>query len=410
LRILRVPGFMLSRGLALLALLAFTLAAAGESRPALARGGKEKPGAGPMGGTIRDSATTLSVPLDDELSLVVGLPERFWLQCPRILPVPTSLAGRGLIAQYMNARGGSVSMLYLGCVPLSPAGDGLTLEQRAQHAAADFAVGLAKAYGGVEWELFSGPVAVAPTHVKVDGKKVSGWRAKRYSARPKDYGGPDSVFSGECALFVPPGQQVGSEQLAYIALDAKQGGTTLDKVLEQLAIKPTRQANPTGRRAQLNDLFESADAGRFPVRQIAFDLPAGFALTPAVFATRGEWVFIEERLGADGRPNARLQIRQRLTDRAGPPSADATQERGNHTASTLGPVEEVPLAVPGKRAYVFTHASTDAGASAASTAVVRVDDMILLLTWTTFGEGAAGPPDLAAFNGLVKSLDYAVRW
>ena len=400
----------LRRSVALLVLLMLASGPLAPSRPALARGGKEKPGAGPMGGTIRDSATTLSVPLDDTLSLVVGLPERFWVQCPRILPVPTSLAGRGLIAQYMNARGGSVSMLYIGCVPLSPAVDGLTLEQRAQNAASDFAVGLAKAYGGVDWELFSGPVAVAPAHVKVDAKKVAGWRTKRYSSRPKDYGGPDSVFSGECMLFVPPGQPAGAEQLAYLALDAKQGGTTLDKVLEQLSVKPTRHVNPKGRRAQLIDLFESADAGRFPVRQIAFDLPAGFALTPAVFATRGEWVYIEERLGADGRPNARLQIRQRLTDRASAPLADATQERGNHTAATLGPVEEVALAVPGKLGYVFSHASTDVGASAASTAVVRVDDMTLLLTWTTLGDGAAGPRDHAALLGLVKSLDYAVRW
>ncbi len=394
----------------LVALTLLALAALASDQTASARGGKEKPGAGPMGGTIRDAATTLSVPLDDTLSLVVGLPAQFWVQCPRVLPVPTSLAGRGLIAQYMNARGGSVSMLYLGSVPLSPAVDGLTLEQRTENGASDFAVGLAKAYDAVDWEVFSGPVGVAPTSLKVDGKKVAGWRTKRYSSRPKDYGGPDSVFAGECLLFVPPGQPAGSEQLAYIALDAKMGGTTLDKVLEQLSVKPTALVNPKGRRTQLIDLFESADAGRFPVRQIAFDLPAGFALTPAMFALKGEWVYVEERLSAQGRPDARLEIRQRLADRASPALADADKERGNHTKDGLGAVEEVPLAVAGQKGFAFSHAPTLEGASAALTAVVRVDDMTLLLTWSTLGDAAAATRDHAALVALLKSLDYAVRW
>ncbi len=397
------------RRVVLVALALLALSALASDRPASARGsggGKQNP----MGSTIRDAATTLSVPLDDERSLVVGLPAQFWVQCPRVLPVPTSLAGRGLIAQYMNERGGSVSMLYLGSVPLSPAVDGLTLEQRTQNGASDFAVGLAKAYDAVDWELFSGPVAVAPASIKVDGKKVAGWRTKRYSSRPKDYGGPDSVFAGECLLFVPPGQPAGAEQLVYLALDAKMGGTTLDKVLEQLSVKPTPQVNPKGRRAQLIDLFESADAGRFPVRQIAFDLPAGFALTPAMFTLKGEWVYVEERLNGEGRPDARLEIRQRLADRASPALADADKERGNHTKDGLGATEEVPLAVAGQKGFVFSHAPTLEGASTASTAVVRVDDMTLLITWSTLGDDAAATRDHAAFVALLKSLDFAVRW
>jgi hypothetical protein len=383
------------------------LGALASDRSASARGGGQK---NPVGETIRDAATTVSVPLNDTLSLVVGLPERFWVQCPRVLPVPTSLAGRGLIVQYMNARAGSTSMLYLGVVPLPPAVDGLTLEQRTQNGASDFAVGLAKAYDAVDWELFSGPVAVAPANIKVDGKKTPAWRTKRYSTRPKDYGGPDSVFTCECVMFVPLGQAAGAEQLVYVALDAKAGGTTLEKVIEQLSVKPTRLAHPAARRLQLNDLFASAEADRFPVRQISFDLPAGFAPTLAMFALKGEWVYVEEHLDAEGRPDARLEIRQRLADKGSPPTADAEKERSNLSKEGMGAIEEVPLAVAGQKGLAFSHAPTLEGAKAASTAVVRVDDMTLILTLSTLTDAAAAPADHAKLVTLLKSLDYAVRW
>src|SRR5687768_8182684 len=112
----------LRRGLALVAATAALLATGDD---ASAKGGPPRPRrAGgrdePIGAPIRDVATRLSVPLDDDRSFVIGLPPRFWVQCPRVLPTRTSLDGDGVIAQYLNLRGGTVSMLYVGAVPVSP--------------------------------------------------------------------------------------------------------------------------------------------------------------------------------------------------------------------------------------------------------------------------------------------------
>jgi hypothetical protein len=253
---------------------------------------------------------------------VLGLPERFWVQAP-INTVPTSLDGDGVIVQYINFRGGSVSMLYAGVVPLS-AGDG-PREQRASDTALDFAATLGDKYQRVDWSIFSGPVAVAPAPLKVDGVKVAAWRSKKYSTRPAAaYGGPTSVFTGELLMFHPPG----SDKLAYVALDFKGGGTTLDKAIEHLSLKKTREVNPKGRRVQLLDLKESAnDPSRFPVRLVAFDMPAGFVVTPDVLKLTGEWVYVEDRLDATGRRDAVLRIQQRPADGTKPLTQDRDDER-----------------------------------------------------------------------------------
>lgn len=409
----RAPGLA---SLARRTVVATTLAVAAALAPAPsadAKGGPPRPAPRPtvkeepINAPIRDVPTTVSVPVDAETSLVLGLPERFWVQAPRINTVPTSLDGDGVIVQYINFRGGSVSMLYAGVVPLS-AGDG-PREQRASDTALDFAATLGDKYQRVDWSVFSGPVAVAPVALKVDGVKVAAWRSKKYSTRPAAaYGGPTSVFTGELLLFHPPG----TDKLAYVALDFKGGGTTLDKAIERLSLKKTREVNPKARRVQLLDLKESAnDPSRFPVRLVAFDMPAGFVVTPDVLKLTGEWVYVEDRLDAAGRRDAVLRIHQRPADTTRPVTKDRDDEYAFHREEERGPVAEVPLAVKGATAWVFEHPSPRDGAGTrAMTAVLRLDDMTLLLTWTTFGDAAAVARDRATFTALLASLEHTVRW
>ncbi len=382
------------------------------SPTASAKGGPPRPqGPGlrdePVGSPLREAPTTVSVPLTDDTSLVLGLPERFWVQTPRINTVPTSLEGDGTIVQYLNHRGGTVSMLYAGVVPLS-AGDG-PIETRAANTALDFAATLADKYARVDWSIFSGPVAVAPVAMKVDGVKVAAWRSKRYSTRPAAaYGGPTSVFTGECLLLHPPGL----EKLVYVALDFKGGGTTLDKATERLAFRKTREIHPKARRVQLVDLKESAnDPSRFPVRLFAFDMPAGFVVTPEVLKLTGEWVYVEERLDATGKRDAVLRIQQRPADTTKPVTQDRDDELAFYRAEERGPATEVPLATKGQSAWLFAHPSVRDGADVrAMTAVLRLDDMTLLLTWATFGDAAALERDRATFTALLQTLEQTVRW
>jgi len=404
------PGLASLAGLCLGLVVAIALLAGAPC--ASAKGGPPRPpGAGlrddPVGSPLRESPTTVSVPLTDDTSLVLGLPERFWVQTPRINTVPTSLEGDGTIVQYLNHRGGTVSMLYAGVVPLS-AGEG-PLETRAANTALDFAATLADKYARVDWSIFSGPVAVAPVALKIDGVKVAAWRSKRYSTRPAAaYGGPTSVFTGECLLLHPPGL----EKLVYVALDFKGGGTTLDKATERLAFRKTREVNPKARRVQLIDLKESAnDPSRFPVRLFAFDMPAGFVITPEVLKLTGEWVYVEERLDAVGRRDAVLRIQQRPADTTKPVTQDRDDEMAFYRAEERGPATEVPLATKGQVAWVFAHPSVrDSADVRAMTAVLRLDDMTLLLTWATFGDPTAVERDRAAFVALLQTLEQTVRW
>ena len=392
--------------------LALLLLAASGAREAGARGGSPPPrpplgSDEPTGTQIHTVPTTLSVPLTADQSVVIGLPERFWVQCPRYGPVPTCLEGQGLIAQYMNARGGTVSMLYFGVVPWLPAIAGEATEARVQRTVLEFGTSLAQKYARVDWTLLGGAVTFAPIPMKLDGHKASAWRTPRYSSRPVSYGGPRSQFSGECLLFQPPGV----ERLVYVALDAKGGGTTLDKVTEQLSVRPTTAVNPTGRRAQLVDIAEAADTSRFPVRQLAFDLPAGFVLTPALLELKGEWVYAEARLDAKGAQDAVLRMQQHAADPSTTLAKDHETERGIWQAAERGPSEEVPLAVKGQTAWVFSHPSPQDGPAArAHTAVLRLDDQTLVITWVSLGDAAQIAKDRAAFVGLVGSIDLVARW
>lgn len=373
------------------------------------KGGAPK-AAGPVelrGLPIRDLPTTVSVPVSADLSLVLPLTERFWVQCPRHLPVPTSLDGQGLIVQYMNPRGGSVTMLYAGSVPLGPALDGDAPDARASRAAADFAAMLAQKYARVDWTLTSAPVTLAPATLKVDGKKVPGWRTARYTSKPREFAGPDSVFVGECVLLHPEGTDV----LVYVALDAKAGGTTLDKAIERMAFKPTRGLFPAGRRLQLNDIA-LAEGGRFPVRLMAFDLPAGFAPTPALAALTGEWVYVEERLpAAGGASDAVLRIEQRTADPAQSVEQDAATEHAIWPEADRTALEAVDLSVRGHKAYLFSHGSpADGPAAHAHTAVLRLDDQWLTLTWVCRGGAEQAAQDRLLFVALLRSIEMAVRW
>lgn len=399
-------------GPALPALLSAALLAA-SAGPCLAKGRPMDPKpAGPVelrGAPIGDTATRVSVPLSAELSVVLDLPEHFWVQCPRHLPTPTSLDGDGVIVQYMNPRGGSVSMLYVGAVPVHPAMDpGEAFAARAARTASDFAVGLAAKYARVDWALTTSPVAVAAATIKVDGKKTPGWRTARYATHPAvAYGGPESVFAGECLFF----SVEAAERLVYVALDAKGGGTTLDAATARISVKPTRGVNPSGRRVQLNDLAVAQDPARFPVRLIGFTAAPGFVVTPEVVALTGEWLYAEDRLDEAGRTTARLRIRQRPAEAGRPAAADLEEERALWAEAERGPVETIDLSVRGHVAPLFAHPAPADGASArAHTAIVRLDDQTLFLTWTTLGDAAQVARDHDAFVALLRSMDLAVRW
>lgn len=359
------------------------------------------------GGKIRDVATKVSVPLDETQSLVFALHEGFWVQCPLRQTAPTSLSGDGLILQLLNPRGGSVSLGYVGSDPLLPALDGETAAARVERSVRGFVDGLGQRYERVDWRLAPGKIAVQAASLRIGGKKSPVWRTARYGLEPAgEYAGPRATFVGECVLFQPEG----IDRLAYAVLDAKTGGTTLDKMLQDVSIQATHVVSPAGRVVQLNDLFEG-EGGRFPVRLLSYESPAGFVLGPQPLRLPGEWLYAEDRLTAQGKATGWHRIEQRAAEKSSTPLAEAQRLRASFGESATGPLKEVPLATSGARAHLFRHLTgLPEGASGAATAVIRLDDLTLLFTWTTFGDAALAEKDAAAFERLLASMQLAVRW
>lgn len=379
----------------------------------------EPPRTGPVnlrGGAIRNVPTVVSFPLGGERSLVLALPESYWVQCPRYLPVPTCLAGKGMILQYMLPRGGSPSLFYVGVEPLERR-EGESDKARLERGARAFVDTLAAKYRAVEFLLTSPGVPLAPESLRVGGKKVPAWRAGPYATKPAgEYGGPRSVFSGTCVLFQPEGLDV----LVYLALDAKSGGTTLERALADVSIQPTVAVNKTGRAVQLNDLFEG-EPGRFPVRLCSFDLPSGFVVAPSVVELEGEWVYAEDRLDAAGAVTASWRMRQLPADREADPLEDGKDLRSGTDERGATPLRTIPLATPRVNAYAFTHTVEEGGRTGRGhTAVLRWDDLQLICAWVTWGVGPRIDPDGAdkercaadalAFDRLLGGMHVAVRW
>jgi hypothetical protein len=363
---------------------------------------------------FRDVATWVSVPLPQHRSFVVGLPERFWIQCPRhsaVESIATTLAGDGLVLTYLNARGGSHSLFYVGAVPL-PAAEGTEArDARVEKAARDFVHDLRSKYERVEMKMKDGRVTVEKATVSVGGKKQPAWRTSRHVLVPAGpFSGPDAVFGGECVLFAPEG----TESLVYLSLTSKSGGTSLDKVLGDLSVKPTAEVATLPRVVQLNDVSLSKDDSFFPVRLVSYASPAGFAPTIEVARLRTNDTYAEDRVedrAGDRTITGTLRIETDHADPAETLAAVAARERalvpwGKPTDPAL-----VPLATAGAFAAVFRYAGPESGPKTITThlAFVPLDDKVLKVTWITWGDAAQVEKDAAALDQMLRSLQTAVR-
>ena len=364
--------------------------------------------AGPNLGTakIQDVATWVSVPLSSEKSLALALPDRFWIQCPRHSSVPTSLDGDGLVLQYMNARGGSHSLIYVGSVPLPRSVPGEKPEVRLDHAAAEFVGSLREKYARVDFHLREYHVASARSTVVLGGKKVAAVATAKYVTPPAvAVSGPDSTLTGECVVFVPEG----IDRLVYVAVNSKAGGTSLDRVTAAMTLEKTADLALRPRVVQLNDIANGRD-DRYPVRLVSYDSPPGFAPTIEVVRMVDELVYAEDRRDAAGVVTGTLRFDQHdvgVTDGLG-----ATTEEARKTVAWGKPsaAVDVALATEGVRAKVFRFVGQVAGRDyVARRAIAMLDDKALEITWSTFSDAALEERDAKAFDRMLSTMRLATR-
>ena len=205
-------------------------------------------------------------------------------------------------------------------------------------------------------------------------------------------------------------QPPGVEALVYIALNMKASGTTLDRALQNVSFLPTAEVNKAGRVVQLNNLYEG-EPGRFPVRLVRYTSPTGFVIAPSVLGLSGVVVYAEDRLDAAGQVTGAHRIGQRVADKDVSLAQEAEDIRHMYRQLDPGDIQEVALATPGVRAFVFPHRADVWGEEGhARTAVVRLDDLTLEFTWSTRGDEALAALDAAAFTQLLAGMQLAVRW
>lgn len=359
---------------------------------------------------LTDLPTTISVPLANDTSFVVGLPAHLWLQCPRNGPGPTTFDGDGIVLQDIidMGSGNSHSLAYIGAVALERPARGEAFEERFDRFAQFFLADLGKKYARVEFALATPPenMKLERAEVTVDGKPTAAWRTARYKTKPTGYATkPNEFLTGEAAFV---GDEA-SNSFVYLVSDSKMGSLTLDQLLGGLSVQKSNAANKSGRRVQLLDIAAGSDAN-YPVRLAFYESPPGFVPTFATIRTREELVYAEDRLDEKARVTASWRIAHRDHVASKTLAAEAEKERAARGGKGASTPKAVDLGTTGAQALVFTYKTTVGDrAGIASTAVVGFDDKIWSMTWTTFGDEAMGKADQAAFEALLHGMQLATR-
>ncbi len=358
---------------------------------------------------ILDLPTTVSVPISAEQSVVLSIPGRMFLQCPRNAPVPTTFWADGLILQdvWNSTTGNTLTMVYVGTMPLPAADLSVPFAERFARMVPSFVAGLQEKYARVDFRLLTDPASIKleKATVKVDGKPVPAFRTSRYHTTPGTVNKPGAQLVSEAVFFGAPS----AEALVYVVMDSKGKAMPLEKVLDGLSIRRTSAVNPAGRVVALNDVSYGTD-GRWPVRLGWYTSPPGFAPTQDTVRTVTELVYAEERLDAKGVVTGAYRIEHR----DGTPGKTLEQEleieRASHQVQGAGAPRAVDLAPGSGQALVLTHRTKVADrAASAQTSVIVVDDKVWTFTWTTFGDEALAKADAAAFDALLRGMSLAIR-
>jgi len=384
------------------------------SRGASAGGGEVTPPAVPApvnlkANKILDVPTSVSVPISADQSLVVAIPGRMFLQCPRNAPVPTTFWGDGIILQdvWNSTTGNTLTMVYVGTMPLPAADLSVPFAERFARMVPSFVTGLEEKYARVDFRLLTDPgnIKIEKTTVKVDGKPVPAFRTSRYQTAPSTVNKKGAQLASEAVFFGAPS----AEALLYVVIDSKGKAMPIEKLLDGLSIRKTSTVNPTGRLVALNDVSYGVD-GRWPVRLGWYTSPAGFAPTQDTIRTTTELVYGEERLDASGKPNAAYKIEHRDGTPGKTHEQELEIERASHQIQDAGAPRSVDLAAGSGRALVLSY-KTKVGDRAAfgQSAMIVLDDKVWTFTWTTLGDEALAKADAAAFDALLKGMSLAIR-
>lgn len=358
---------------------------------------------------ILDVPTTVSVPISAEQSLVVSIPGRMFLQCPRNAPVPTTFWGDGIILQdvWNSTTGNTLTMVYVGTMPLPAADMSVPFAERFARMVPSFVTGLQEKYARVDFRLLTDPgsIKIEKTTVKVDGKPVPAFRTSRYLTAPSTVNKRGAQLASEAVFFGAPS----AEALLYVVIDSKGKAMPLEKLLDGLSIRQTSAVNPTGRLVALNDVSYGVD-GRWPVRLGWYTSPARFAPTQETVRTTTELVYGEERLDAKGAPDAAYRIEHRDGTPGKTHEQELEIERASHQIQDAGAPRTVELAPGSGRALVLSYKTKVADRPAfGQCAVIVLDDKVWTFIWTTLGDEALAKADATAFDALLHGMSLAIR-
>ena len=273
----------------------------------VAVGGPAKPPVGLREAKIDDKPTFLSIPVSATSSLLVSLPERHWILCEPHTGRVLSMAGVGVIVQSIQdlEKTAMTSRVNIGAIPLAEPVAGETLDARIGRTEVAFVADLRAKYEPLFLTMLTEPAAIkiAPTTVKLDGKKVPAARTSRYNVKfPLTTSATDGLLASECVFL----HIAGTETIVYIAIDSRVPARTLDEIIANLSVVRTNVVNKNAGVRQLIDLSHR-DTDTYPRHFVSYESPIGFAPDYAGRA-RDRVNFAEDRVNDKGVLTARYQV------------------------------------------------------------------------------------------------------
>ena len=364
-----------------------------------------------LGLKLDDQPIMVSVPVSKDSSLVIDLPEHYWVHCLPHAGRPAALDGDGAILQYcpLVDSVGFTSLVYVGVIPLPEVKGGELLTDRVLRGETAFVADLRAKYARNNITLLTDveKIKLIKSPLKLGGKGTAAARTSVYNTKlvGEVTNRPAEMYTGECVFLNVPG----TETLVYIAVDTSKGGTSLEKVVLNLSIGKTGAATKASSVRKLLDSSQPV-ANAYPYRHLWFECPPGFVPNwPARDVDRISWA--EDRRDAmGGEVGASLRLDTRLPGQVSTIEEEAEIQRKLYSVDDAVKPRRVDLATKGVYAVLYAYKTKlDDKDCGASTAVFRFDDEIWILSWYTFGDDARIKLDQLVFDKLLGSMHLARR-
>ena len=353
---------------------------------------------------IDEKPLCVPVRISSDSSLVVSLPERFWIRSSPGAARRFSLAGEGVVIGYIVSMADwlNSSDIFIGSVPLPESKDGEKADERVDRGIAEFVSTLGEKYKHMEIQLFTDVARIKwkKTTVMIDGRKAAAARTTVYNTKQNAV---EIMRTGEGVLF----SVAGTGHLTYIIVDTVKGSTSLDKVIESLSVEKTIGCRKKPRVSKF--ILTSRAVPSNITHYTTYEDPICF-VPNYTDEIREDCIWAEDRFDDLGKLTGSYRLRSRERGEVSTLEEEGTLQMKLLEVENPGVPKKVGLATVGVEALVYSYTAKVGDEEAAtSTAVFRFNEQIWTITWRTLGDESHVKFDRIALERLLNGMQLAIR-